>query len=201
MRSDPMSSQAGQASTDRTRAILIRVAGIAIIALSAGAALLPAANGLEGSQVLGSLLIAGGLVELGAGTLRRGTSRFGIAAGALTALAGLLILINPTAHFFPNVTLVVAWLALRGIILGIASRGTGGSVRLWTSLSAGMDLVLAALLVAGLSVATIVVSLFGPTAPLVAGFAWFVAASFVVNGLLLLEVADCERKSEPGRGG
>lgn len=128
--------------------------------------------------------------------LRRPPSPFGIAAGCVTALAGALILLNPTAHFFPNVTLVVAWLALRGIILAIASRRAGGSVRLWTSLSAGMDLLLAALLAAGLSIATVVVSLFGPTAPLLAGFAWFVAASFIVNGLLLLEVADCERKSE-----
>jgi len=182
--------------SDRTRAILIRVAGIAIIALSAGAALLPAANGLEASQVLGSLLFAGGAIELAAGALRRTTSPFAIAAGSVTVLAGLLVFINPTAHFFPNVTLVVAWLVLRGVILAIASRRTGGSVRLWTSLSAGMDLLLAALLIAGLSIATIVVSLFGPTAPLLAGFAWFVAASFVVNGLLLLEVANCERNSD-----
>jgi hypothetical protein len=47
---------------------------------------------------------------------------------------------------------------------------------------------------AGLSITTIVVSLFGPTEPLVASFAWFLAVSFVVNGLLLLEVASCERE-------
>jgi uncharacterized membrane protein HdeD (DUF308 family) len=195
-----MANAAGPAPSDRTRAILIKVAGIAIIALSAGAALLPAANGLEGSQVLGCLLVAGGAIELGAGMLRRKTSPFAVAAGSVTALAGLLIFVNPTAHFFPNVTLVVAWLLLRGIILAIASRRSGGSVRLWTSLSAGMDLLLAALLIAGLSIATIVVSLFGPTAPLLAGFAWFVAASFIVNGLLLLEVADCERASAAAPG-
>jgi hypothetical protein len=37
------------------------------------------------------------------------------------------------------------------------------------------------------------VSIFGPTRPLIASFAWFVAASFIINGLLLLEVASCER--------
>jgi hypothetical protein len=47
---------------------------------------------------------------------------------------------------------------------------------------------------AGLSITTIVISLFGPTEPLVASFAWFLAASFVANGLLLLEVASCERQ-------
>jgi hypothetical protein len=60
-------------------------------------------------------------------------------------------------------------------------------------LSAGMDFLLAALLVAGLSIATIVVSIFGPTAQLIASFAWVLAASFAVNGLLLLEVASCEK--------
>jgi hypothetical protein len=59
-----------------------------------------------------------------------------------------------------------------------------------------MDLLLALLLVAGLSIATIVISIFGPTPPLIASFAWVLAASFVVNGLLLLEVASCERDAE-----
>jgi len=55
---------------------------------------------------------------------------------------------------------------------------------------------LAVLLFAGLSIATLVVSLFGPTQPLIASFAWILAASFVVTGTLLLEVASCERESE-----
>jgi hypothetical protein len=56
-----------------------------------------------------------------------------------------------------------------------------------------MDLLLAFLLLAGLSVSTIIVSLFGPTPEMIATFAWILAASFVVNGLMLLEVASCER--------
>jgi hypothetical protein len=60
-----------------------------------------------------------------------------------------------------------------------------------------MDFLLGVLLIAGLSITTIIVSIFGPTAPLIASFAWFVAASFVINGLLLLEVASCERGSVP----
>ena len=62
-------------------------------------------------------------------------------------------------------------------------------------LSAGMDFLLAILLITGLSISTIVISVFGPTRELVATFAWVLAASFVVNGLLLLEVASCERDS------
>jgi uncharacterized membrane protein HdeD (DUF308 family) len=188
-----MANLADQSSSERTRAALIAAAGVVTIVLSAGAVLLPALNGIEGSKVLGALLLAGGLVELGAGTLRRGVRPFAITAGAVTTLAGLLVFINPTAHFFPNVTLVGAWLLARGLILAVATRRADGSIRLWTSLSAGIDLLMAVLLIAGLSIATIVVSLFGPTTPLVASFAWFVAASFIVNGLLLLEVAGCER--------
>ena len=58
-----------------------------------------------------------------------------------------------------------------------------------------MDLLLAVLLFAGLSIATLVVSVFGPTPPLVASFSWVLAASFVVTGNLLLEIANCERSS------
>jgi predicted membrane channel-forming protein YqfA (hemolysin III family) len=56
-----------------------------------------------------------------------------------------------------------------------------------------MDFLLAVLLITGLSTSTLVVSLFGPTRELVASFAWVLAASFVVNGLMLLEVASSER--------
>jgi len=67
-------------------------------------------------------------------------------------------------------------------------------VRTWMGLSAGMDLLLAILLIAGLSIAALIVSIFGPTPPLIASFSWVLAASFVVNGLMLLEVASCERE-------
>ena len=57
-----------------------------------------------------------------------------------------------------------------------------------------MDFLLGVLLITGLSIATIIISLFGPTPELIASFAWVLAASFVVNGLMLLEVASCERE-------
>jgi uncharacterized membrane protein HdeD (DUF308 family) len=190
-----VATQAETQMSDRMRAALITVAGVAIILLSAGAALLPAAQGVRGSDVIGSLLLVAGIIEFLAGMLRREVRPFAMAAGAVTALAGLLFIVNPTAHFFPTVTLVIAWLVIRSLILAVASRRAEGSVRTWTSLSAGMDFLLALLLIAGLSIATIVVSMFGPTPPLIASFAWFLAASFVVNGLLLLEVASCERES------
>jgi hypothetical protein len=181
-----------QRLSDTTRARGIRVAGIAIILLGAGAALLPVDKGIS-SDMLGALLLAAGLIELVAGSLRSQVRQLAMAAGGVTAFAGLLFVINPETQFFPTVWPIIGWLLLRSLIIGYASTHSHGSVRRWMGLSAGMDFLLAALLIAGLSVATIVVSIFGPTPQLVASFAWVLAASFVVNGLMLLEVASCER--------
>lgn len=189
-----MATQSHVGLSDQTRARAIRVAGVVIILLGAGAALLPGEKGIS-SDMIGALLIASGLIELVAGSLRREVRKLAMAAGAVTALAGLVFVVNPETQFFPSVTPVIAWLVIRSVILAVAAKRTGGSVRTWMALSAGMDLLLAALLIAGLSIATIVVSLFGPTAPLIATFAWILAASFVVNGLLLLEVASCTREN------
>ncbi|HEY6662737.1 MAG TPA: hypothetical protein VIZ66_07420 [Sphingomicrobium sp.] len=192
-----MASRSREGLSDRGRARGIRVAGLAIIALGAGAALLPAADTIS-SDMIGALLIAAGLVETVAGSLRREIKPYAMAAGGVTALAGLLFIINPETHFFPMVTPIIGWLLVRSLILAYASTHLTGSVRTWMGVSAGMDFLLAALLVAGLSIATIVVSVFGPTQEMVASFAWVLAASFVVNGLLLLEVASCERSGYAG---
>ena len=178
----------------RNRIRALRLAGIAIILLGAGAALLPAGKTIP-SDMLGGLLIAAGLIELVAGSLRREARSFAMTAGGVTALAGLLFVLNPETHFFPMVTPVIGWLLLRSLILLGALTESGGSVRTWTALSAGMDFLLAVLLITGLSISTIIISLFGPTPELIASFAWVLAASFAVTGLLLLEVASCEREA------
>ena len=176
--------------SERFRARALRVAGVAIMLLGVGSALLPAGKTIP-SAMIGGLLIATGLIEMVAGSLRRSVRVMAMAAGGVTALAGLLFVINPETHFSPTVTPIIAWLLLRSLILAASATETAGSVRRWTALSAGMDFLLAVLLIAGLSISTIVVSIFGPTRELVATFAWVLAASFVVNGLLLLEVASC----------
>jgi uncharacterized membrane protein HdeD (DUF308 family) len=190
-----MATNGPQGLSDHTRAMLIDAAGVAIILLAAGSALLPAADRLKGSAIIGALLLVSGVIELSAGSLRRGVRPYAMAAGGVTALAGLLFILNPTIHFFPTVTLVIAWLFIRSLILIYASRHSHGSVRTWMGLSAGMDFLLAVLLIAGLSIATIVISIFGPTPQLIASFAWVLAASFAVTGSLLLEVASCEREA------
>lgn len=179
----------------RSRGRLISIAGIAIICLAAGAALLPIGDGFKAKLVIGGLLAVAGLVEIGAGMLRRDTRPFAIAAGCVTLAAGVIFIAKTTDQFFPNVVLVIAWLIVRSVILFAASRRAGGSVRTWTMFSAGMDLGLGILLATGLSIATIVINLFGPTPSIIASFAWVLAASFVVNGLMLLEVASCERSA------
>jgi hypothetical protein len=188
-----LATEEQQQRSDRLRARGLAVAGVAIILLSAGAALMPAGKTIS-SDVIGALLVAAGLIETIAGSLRRQVKSYAMAAGAVTAFAGLLFVLNPETHFFPTVVPIIGWLIARSVILAATASHAEGSVRTWTALSAGMDLVLAVLLIAGLSIATIVVSVFGPTPPLVASFAWVLAASFVVNGLLLLEVASCERE-------
>lgn len=183
-----------QGWTNRRRARGLRAAGFAIILLGAGAALLPAGKTIP-SDMIGGLLVAAGLIETVAGSMRREARAFAMAAGIVTSLAGLLFILNPETHFFPTVVPIIGWLMVRSLILAISITETIGSIRTWTAISAGMDFLLAALLIAGLSISTIVISVFGPTRELVASFAWVLAASFVANGLMLLEVASCERGS------
>jgi hypothetical protein len=178
----------------RSRAL--RVAGIAILVLSVGAALLPAGKTIS-SDMIGGLLIAAGLIEAVAGSARREARAFAMAAGIVTALAGLLFTVSPEAHFFPRVVPIVGWLLLRSLILVGALTETKGSARRWIAISAGLDFLLGVLLIAGLSIATIVISLFGPTRELVASFAWILAASFIVNGVMMLEVASSEQDEAP----
>ena len=190
-----MATNGPQGLSDHTRAMLIDVAGVAIILLGVGSALVPAADRLKGSAVIGGLLLVAGLIELLAGSLRPSVRPYAMAARGVTALAGLLFIVNPTTHFFATVTLIIGWLFIRSLILIYASRHSHGSVRTWMGLSAGMDFLLAVLLIAGLFIATVVINIFGPTPQLIASFAWVLAARVCLSGSLLLEVASCEREA------
>lgn len=178
------------------RARWIATSGWLILLLSAGSALLPLVGRVQGALVIGGLLLATGLIETFAGSLRHETRRLTMAAGGVTAFAGLLFALQQEGHFLPTLAIVAGWLFVRALILFQASRLEHGSVRWWTGLSSLTDFLLALLVVVGLQIATVVVSLFGATPPLVASFAWVLAASFVANGLLLLEVASCARQAE-----
>lgn len=178
----------------RNRARLIAASGVTIILLSGGAALLPVLDRVGGTVAVGALLVVAGLVEIYAGTMRHETKMLAMLAGAVTTLAGLLFLINPLPDFFPKVTVVTGWLLVRSVILLVTAWRAHGSVRMWLGVSAAIDFLLGMVLLIGLSIATLVVTLFGATPTLVASFAWVLALSFVFTGLMLLEVASCERE-------
>ena len=190
---DPLPNTASALSA---RAKWIRTAGWIILLLSAGSALLPLLEPAHGATVIGVLLILAGLVELFAGSLRHETRRLSMLAGAITTLAGTLFATQNATHFLSTLSIVAGWLFLRSIVLMLAARLERGSVRLWTGIAALTDLVLGLLLAVGLSIATLVVSLFGATPDMIASFAWVLAASFVATAMLLLEVAACASEAE-----
>src|SRR5688500_547106 len=95
---------------------LLTAAGIAIILLSAGAALLPFVDRIAGVRVVGTLLVAAGIVEMFAASLRAQTRFLALVAGAVTTLAGALFLLNPVIKFLPTISIVTAWLIVRSLI-------------------------------------------------------------------------------------
>ncbi|MCY7270991.1 MAG: hypothetical protein LH485_02900 [Sphingomonas bacterium] len=184
------------ASALPARAKWIATAGWFILLLSAGSALLPLYGKTHSSVIIGTLLVLAGATEIFAGSLRHDTRRLSMLAGAITALAGILFAAESSTHFLSTLTIIAGWLFLRSIVLMLAARFNRGSVRTWTGLAALTDLVLAAILAVGLSIATLIVSLFGATPPMIASFAWVLAASFIATAMLLLEVAACARAAE-----
>jgi uncharacterized membrane protein HdeD (DUF308 family) len=169
-------------------------AGIAIILLAGGAAALPFLDRLSGNRVVGGLLVAAGIVEMLSALLRNRTRFLALVAGAVTMLAGMLLLTNPLTRFLPTISIVTAWLLVRGVVLALSTVPVRGSVRRWIAISAATDVALGLLLLVGLSISTLIVTLFGPTPEMIASFAWILAISFVVTGMLLLEIASCERE-------
>lgn len=173
-----------------------RAAGWFIVALAAGAGMLPLVQPSHGAGIISVLLIWAGIAEIAAGAMRHQTRKLAIFAGVVTAIAGVLFFTDVAAQFLPSVIIIMGWLFLRSLVLVAASILEGGTVRLWTGLSAATDFVLALSLAIGLSISTLIVSLFGATPELIASFSWLLAISFMVTGVLLLEVAQCGLKED-----
>ena len=178
------------------RAKFIATAGWFILLLSAGSALLPLYGKTHSSVIIGTLLVLAGATELVAGRLRHRVRRLSMLAGALTVLAGILFVTESSTHFLSTISIIAGWLFLRSLVLMRAAWLEHGSVRTWTGIAAATDLVLALILAVGLSIATLIVSLFGATPPMIASFAWILAASFIATAMLLLEVAASARAAE-----
>jgi hypothetical protein len=66
-------------------------------------------------------------------------------------------------------------------------------VKKFLALSAATDLVLGLGLLIGLSVTTLVATVFGPSPQLLASYGVILALSFLASGALLLEEASCDR--------
>lgn len=162
--------------------------GVATLILGFGAAMLPLTMPTSSGATIGWLLLLAGTFEITAGAIRgfEEVRRGRVAAGGVTALAGLLFILNPYLELFPTLYLVIAWLFVRGaILLSVAYR----SNRMFTmsvAISGLADMLLAVILIVGMPVAAFVVSMFGPTPELVAHFAWIFAASFIVTAVSLL---------------
>lgn len=181
-------------STHTSRPGLVTTAGVLIILLGTGAAALPFIDRIAGNRMVGILLVAAGLVEMFAALLRDQTRFLALVAGAVTTVAGALFLLDTSTRFLPAITIVTAWLLIRGLILAVTTALAHGSVKRWIAISAATDVALGILLLIGLSISTLIVSLFGPTPEMVASFAWILAVSFIITGMLLLEIASCERE-------
>lgn len=177
-----------QAPDARPREV-IRAAGYTVILASAAAALLPAGNFSNGPQIVGVLMFVVGGLEILANLLRTTRRRAGMAAGFVSLGAGMLIFAQPVTSIVTTVYVFIAWLLLRGVLLSLSAIENAGPIRRATAIAATLDVILAAVVWTGLTASTLVIALFGPTKPIIADFAWVIAASFVGSGLLLVRLA------------
>lgn len=137
-------------------------------------------------------MICAGLAEMAGGSLRSAHRLAAILPGAVTLAAGFLFSAEPFDAFLAMVHLVIGWLAARAALLLVASLDAKGPVRLWSLIAAGTDLSLAAILFIGLTATSFPIALFGVSKEIFGGFAWVLALSFVVTGLLLIEIGAFE---------
>jgi uncharacterized membrane protein HdeD (DUF308 family) len=182
--------------SDTGRKFLIRGAGVLIILLAFGAALLPMEHDLEGRLVVGWLLVAAGAIELAAALARRIHRPTASIAGAATVLAGLRLVLDPRAGFFPVLNLVILWLIVRAAAQAFSASRCRGSLQNWFVLAAATDFLLAVLLLSGMPIALVVWGLFGRTNEIVATFAWVLAVSFISTGATLIAVAPAEASED-----
>jgi hypothetical protein len=170
---------------------LISLMGWLVLALGAGAAILPLVGPTQGAITIGTMLTFAGLAEIVAGTRRYETRKLAILAGAITMIAGLLFATDQATHFLSGLVIIAGWLFLRSLVLGLACFLEHGAVRRWTGIAAATDFLLALITAVGFSVSSLVVTLFGATPPLIASFAWLLAISFLATAMLLIQIASC----------
>lgn len=180
------------AMSTASRTGVIRTAGVLIMLLAFGSALLPLAQQIPGRTVVGLLLIAAGAIELAAVNARRGRHLPAAIAAGASLLAGFRLALDPGANFFTVLNLVILWLVVRAAALFFSARKSDRPLCYWVYLAAAVDFALAVLLLGGLPVAVLVYGIFGQTSEIIATFAWIFALSFIAAGWLLIAAAPHE---------
>jgi uncharacterized membrane protein HdeD (DUF308 family) len=161
-------------------------AGIVVILLALGALLLPLEHGFQRRLVVGWLLVPAGIAELVAALVRPGHRPSATIAAVATIIAGLRLVLDPNAGFFPVLNLVILWLVVRSAALVVSAYCAHQRMTSWIGFAAATDFLLAVLLLAGIPIALVVVGLFGPTSQIVATFAWVLGLSFISTGAMLV---------------
>lgn len=180
--------------SDSTKKLILYGAGVAIVLLAFGAALLPLSPDLHPRDVVGWLLLPAGLIELAALPARRTHRPSAAITAGVTILAGLRLLLDPGANFFAVLNLVILWLVVRAAALAFAAWKARDGFENWLIFSGAIDFLLAIGLLAGLPITYLVVGVFGPNAQITGTFAWVLALSFVANGALLIAAARHESR-------
>jgi uncharacterized membrane protein HdeD (DUF308 family) len=180
--------------SSKLRRTLIQLAGILIVLLAFGSALLPLAHHVPARMIIGLLLVAGGILELAAFAARPVHHVAGGVAAAATFLAGLRLTLDPSANYFTVLNFVILWLIVRSAALFFLGLRTNRPLCSWALFAAAVDLILAIALLSGLQIAFLVVGIFGPTSEILATFAWVFAASFVAAGIFLIGSAPATKR-------
>ena len=159
---------------------------------------LPEIHWVPKGGVVGWLLVFAGVAEI-ALAVARGLDRIGITAlvsGLLSAAAGLTLVANPLASYFPVANVVMAWLMVRGLWVVLMGWSLWRQpTAAWLLASGAVDICLALVLAAGLPVATLVYVLFGPTPELVAKFSLILGASFLATGIAQVAIGLHQRSA------
>ncbi|MCF2514528.1 hypothetical protein LVY65_05535 [Sphingomonas sp. G124] len=171
------------------RALFIGGGGVAIILLAARAAFMPTDKGWSDADLVATLLVFAGLIELAAGAARDKAKVLAMLAGAISLTAGLMLAAEPSASLVRVTYLIIAWLGLRSLVLFSSGLLANGFVQGWTILSAATDLILAIMILTGLAAAAAPIAFFGPTTAVISSFVWVLALSFVATGTYLIGVA------------
>lgn len=191
-----------QQPTHETQRAWTLGSGLFTIGLAVVAALLPLIDWAPRGGLVGWLLFLAGCAELAFGS-KRGADFAGKAAigsGLITAIAGLALILNPSADYYPVAHVVMAWLLLRGAwVIAMAFRSEPHPARMWVALSGAADILLAILLMMGLSSSAFVVALFGPTPEVVAQFSLILGASFLATGVCQVAIALARRPLDSDR--